>query len=81
MFETNYRNSIPGYTGHVSGKVENDVPIVNREARKHIPGNLLNSDCLRLWRIFDRSEGRKCLRTDLRENQLPIDCQPNRAWH
>jgi len=39
MFETNYRNSIPGYTGHVSGKVENDVPIVNREARKHIPGN------------------------------------------
>ena len=38
MFETNYRNSLPGYTGHVQGKVENDVPLVNREARKHIPG-------------------------------------------
>ena len=38
MFETNYRNSLPGYTGHVPCKVENDVPIVNREARKHIPG-------------------------------------------
>jgi hypothetical protein len=41
MFETNYRNSLPGYTGHVPGKVETDVPLVNREARKHIPGNLL----------------------------------------
>ena len=38
MFETNYRNSIPGYTGHVSTKVEQDVPLVNRDARKHIPG-------------------------------------------
>ena len=43
MFETNYRNSIPGYTGHVSTKVENDVPVINREARKHIPGKDL--DC------------------------------------
>jgi len=40
MFETNYRNSIPGYTGHVSTKVENDVPLINREARKHIPGKI-----------------------------------------
>lgn len=38
MFETNYRNSLPGYTGHVPGKVETDVPLVSREARKHIPG-------------------------------------------
>ena len=38
MFETNYRNSIPGYTGHLSTKVENDVPLINKEARKHIPG-------------------------------------------
>ena len=38
MFETNYRNSLPGYTGHVPGKVETDIPLVNREARKHIPG-------------------------------------------
>ena len=41
MFETNYRNSIPGYTGHVSTKVEQDVPLVNRDARKHIPGMFL----------------------------------------
>lgn len=40
MFETNFKNSIPGYTGHVSTKVENDVPVINREARKHIPGKL-----------------------------------------
>ncbi len=38
MFETNYRNSLPGYTGHVPGKVENDVPLMNKEPRKHIPG-------------------------------------------
>ena len=41
MFETNYRNSLPGYTGHVPGKVETDVPLVNREARKHIPGTFI----------------------------------------
>ena len=39
MFETNYRNSLPGYTGHVPGKIENDAPPENKEARKHIPGN------------------------------------------
>lgn len=38
MFETNYRNSLPGYTGHVPGRIENDMPPENREARKHIPG-------------------------------------------
>jgi hypothetical protein len=38
MFETNFKNSIPGYTGHVSTKVENDVPLINKEPRKHIPG-------------------------------------------
>ena len=41
MFETNYRNSLPGYTGHVPGKIENDMPPENKEARKHIPGILL----------------------------------------
>jgi len=40
MFETNFKNSIPGYTGHLSTKVENDVPLINREARKHIPGKI-----------------------------------------
>lgn len=40
MFETNFKNSIPGYTGHLSTKVENDVPLINREPRKHIPGKL-----------------------------------------
>lgn len=38
MFETNYRNSLPGYTGHVPGKIENDAPVESREPRKHIPG-------------------------------------------
>ena len=38
MFETNFKNSIPGYTGHVSTKVENDVPLINKEPRKQIPG-------------------------------------------
>jgi len=38
MFETNYRNSLPGYTGHVPVKVEQDIPVQNREPRKHIPG-------------------------------------------
>ena len=41
MFETNYRNSLPGYTGHVPGKIENDAPAQNKEARKHIPGKPL----------------------------------------
>jgi hypothetical protein len=40
MFETNFKNSIPGYTGHVSTKVENDVPLINKEPRKQIPGKL-----------------------------------------
>ncbi len=38
MFETNYRNSLPGYTGHIPGKIENDAPPENKEARKQIPG-------------------------------------------
>ena len=38
MFETNYRNSLPGYTGHVPGTIENDAPVGNKEPRKHIPG-------------------------------------------
>ena len=39
MFETNFRdNSLPGYTGHIPGTIENDAPAQNKEARKHIPG-------------------------------------------
>ena len=52
MFETNFKNSIPGYTGHVSTKVENDVPLINREPRKHIPGKyqtLYNFSILNLY--------------------------------
>lgn len=41
MFETNYRNSLPGYTGHVQSRIENDMPTENREARKHIPGKTI----------------------------------------
>ena len=28
MFETNYRNSLPGYTGHIPGKVEEDYNLL-----------------------------------------------------
>lgn len=57
MFETNYRNSLPGYTGHVPGKIENDAPPENKEARKHIPGNTLKFSQLfyRIWRLCSRS--------------------------
>jgi len=42
MFETNYRNSLPGYTGHVPGRIENDMPAETKEPRKHIPGEIFN---------------------------------------
>lgn len=38
MFETNYRNSLPGYTGHVPGRVEEDYVPPKSDAKKHIPG-------------------------------------------
>ena len=38
MFETNNRNSLPGYTGHIPGKVEEDYVPPKAEPRKHIPG-------------------------------------------
>lgn len=50
MFETNYKNSIPGYTGHLSTKNEQDVALVNREARKHIPGTQIS--IVKFWFIF-----------------------------
>jgi hypothetical protein len=53
MFETNFKNSIPGYTGHLSTKVENDVPLINREARKHIPGKILISELTKSLFIND----------------------------
>ena len=40
MFETNYRNSLPGYTGHVQSRIENDMPAETKEPRKHIPGKI-----------------------------------------
>ena len=38
MFESNIRNSLPGYTGHIPGKVEEDYNADNVGVRKHIPG-------------------------------------------
>ena len=38
MFDTNYRNSLPGYTGHVPGRVEEDYAPPKTEAKKQIPG-------------------------------------------
>ena len=37
MFEANIRNSLPGYTGHVQSRVEEDA-VPREQARKHIPG-------------------------------------------
>ena len=42
MFETNNRNSLPGYTGHIPGKVEEDYIPPKAEAKKHIPGISFN---------------------------------------
>ena len=38
MFETNYRNSLPGYTGHVPGKIEEDYNPTQDGPKKQIPG-------------------------------------------
>lgn len=40
MFETNYRNSLPGYTGHVPGKPEEDYVPPKEGPRKQIPGKV-----------------------------------------
>lgn len=57
MFETNYRNSLPGYTGHIPGRIENDMPTETKEPRKHIPGKLPYScEIFRLWWICPRSQ-------------------------
>lgn len=38
MFDTNIRNSLPGYTGHIPGKIEEELPQDNHGPRKQIPG-------------------------------------------
>lgn len=38
MFETNTKNALPGYTGHVPGRVDEDYIPLKAEAKKHIPG-------------------------------------------
>ena len=40
MFETNYKDSLPGYTGHVPGKIEEDYVPDKNEPKKKIPGKL-----------------------------------------
>lgn len=39
MFESNIRNSLPGYTGHIPGKIEEDYNPDQAGPRKQIPGN------------------------------------------
>jgi hypothetical protein len=43
MFESNYRNPLPGYTGHIPGKIEEDYVPGKGEPRKQIPGMIFNS--------------------------------------
>ena len=38
MFETSNRNCLPGYTGHIPGKIEEDYVPPKAEPRKQIPG-------------------------------------------
>jgi hypothetical protein len=38
MFESNIRNSMPGYTGHIPGRVEDDYAGDGSTVKKHIPG-------------------------------------------
>lgn len=40
MFETNYKTFLPGYTGHIPGKVEEDYIPPKQEPKKHIPGTI-----------------------------------------
>jgi hypothetical protein len=48
MFETSNKNCLPGYTGHIPGKIEEDYVPPKTEARKHIPGTYI----LYLTKIF-----------------------------
>ena len=38
MFETSYKNPLPGYTGHIPGRVDEDYVPEGQGARKQIPG-------------------------------------------
>jgi hypothetical protein len=41
MFETNFRNSLPGYTGHIPSKIDEDYQGGNAAPRRHIPGKYI----------------------------------------
>ena len=38
MFETSHKNVLPGYTGHIPGKIEEDYIPPRAEPKKQIPG-------------------------------------------
>lgn len=58
MFETSKRDCLPGYTGHIPGKVEEDYVPPRVEPRKQIPGipKLSQFSFCRVWRLCSWSE-------------------------
>ena len=58
MFETSNRNCLPGYTGHIPGRIEEDYVPPKAEPRKQIPGKQQcppESTC-RVWRLCSRGK-------------------------
>lgn len=41
MFDSNYKSPLPGYTGHMPGRIEEDYVPGKGEPRKHIPGKYI----------------------------------------
>lgn len=41
MFESNIRNSLPGYTGHIPGRIDDNYVPPQNPNKKQIPGNIL----------------------------------------
>lgn len=40
MFESNIRNSLPGYTGHIPGRIDDDYIPPQIPNKKQIPGKI-----------------------------------------
>ena len=83
MFESNIRNSLPGYTGHIPGKLEEDFVQPESGPRKQIPGMIPTSShfkahlisSYRLWRLHPRSKVRKRIWPNLRQDLLSFISQ------
>ena len=75
MFDSNIRNCLPGYTGHIPGRIDEDSNPQQSGARKQIPGKSHQLDLSRRLRgLYPRSEERECVWTDLRQGHLLVQC-------